>query len=68
MEGSSFQTVEALANAICRDVMIDRHIPEIEVSIEKPYAIPSIGAAGVCIRRRRSFYPDLMSNEHNERR
>lgn len=35
---------------------MDHSIPEVEISVEKPYAIPSIGAAGVCIRRRKSFY------------
>lgn len=34
-------------------------ISEVEVSVEKPYAIPSIGAAGVCIRRRKSFYEKM---------
>jgi dihydroneopterin aldolase len=48
--------VEALANAVCKDVTVDYRIREIEVSVEKPYAIPSIGAAGVRIRRRRSFF------------
>jgi dihydroneopterin aldolase len=56
VEGSSYHTIEALASAICKDLTMEWNIPEVEVSIEKPYAIPSIGAAGVRIRRRRSFY------------
>ncbi|ERF76224.1 hypothetical protein EPUS_04301 [Endocarpon pusillum Z07020] len=56
IEGSSYQTVETLANLLCKQITMQWDISEAEVSVEKPYAIPSIGAAGVCIRRRRSFY------------
>jgi dihydroneopterin aldolase len=68
VEGSSYQTVEALANAVCRDVTMDYGIPEIEVSVKKPYAIPSIGAAGIRIRRRKSFYtqPVFRQAQSNE--
>lgn len=55
-EGSSYQTIEALTNLLCKQITMQWFISEVEVSVEKPYAIPSIGAAGVCIRRRRSFY------------
>lgn len=56
VEGSSYQTVEALATVLCRDVAVGWDIPEVGIEVEKPYAIPSIGAAGVCIRRRKSFF------------
>ncbi|KAF7505135.1 hypothetical protein GJ744_001201 [Endocarpon pusillum] len=56
IEGSSYQTVEALANLLCKQITMQWDISEVEASVEKPYAIPSIGAAGVCIRRRRSLY------------
>lgn len=57
-EGSSYQTIEALVTVLCRDVTMGWDIPEVEISAEKPYAIPSIGAAGVCVRRRRSFFAE----------
>lgn len=56
VEESSYRTIEALANAICKDVILEYRVLDIEASVEKPYAIPSISAAGVQIRRRRSFY------------
>ena len=56
MEGSAYQTVEALATAIAQTVTIDYDIEAVTVRVEKPSAIASIDAAGVQLRRTASFF------------
>ena len=56
IEGSSFETLEALSNAIARIVTMDYNFQSVGVEVEKPNAIATISAAGVRLHRRKSFF------------
>ena len=56
VEGSDFQTIEALASAIAQTVTMDFGHDAVSVRLEKPSAIANIDAAGVRIHRRQSFF------------
>ena len=56
VEGSAYQTVEALATAIAQTVTINHNVGAVTVRVEKPNAIASIDAAGVQLRRTASFF------------
>ena len=58
VEGSAFQTVEALATAVAQMVTMDFGVQAVEVEIAKPSAIATADAAGVRLRRTRSFFAD----------
>lgn len=56
VEGSAYQTVEALATAIAQTITINHNVGAVTVRVEKPSAIASIDAAGVQLRRTASFF------------
>jgi dihydroneopterin aldolase len=56
VEGSAYQTIEALATAIARTVTINHNTGAVIVRVEKPNAISSIDAAGIQLRRTASFF------------
>ena len=56
VEGSAYQTLEALASAVAQTVTMEFAIGEVTVRAEKPNAIASIDAAGIQLRRTRSFF------------
>ena len=58
VEGSAYQTVEALATAIAQIITINHNVGAVTVRVEKPNAIASIDAAGVQLRRTASFFRD----------
>lgn len=58
VEGSTYQTVEALATAIARTITVTFNIPTVWVEVEKPNAIAPIEAAGVRIYREKSFFTE----------
>ena len=58
VEGSAFQTVEALATAVAQMVTMDFDAHAVEVEIAKPFAIATTDAAGVRLRRTRAFFAD----------
>ena len=58
VEGSAYQTVEALATAIAKTVTVNFDIPGVWVEVEKPNAIASIEAAGVRIYRQKPFFTE----------
>ena len=56
VEGSSYQTLEALATAVAQVATMDHGQPIVTVSVEKPSAIASIGTAAIQITRSRPFF------------
>lgn len=56
MQGSSYQTIEALATAIAQIVTINYGYSLAKVRIEKPYAYPVIAATSVELTRTRTFF------------
>ena len=56
VEGSSYQTLEALTTAVAQVVIMDHGQPIVTVSAEKPNAIAPIGTAAVQITRSRPFF------------
>lgn len=56
VEGSSYETVEALATAICQLVTINHGFDNARVTIDKPYAIAGVFAAGVTIGRSKAYF------------
>jgi FolB domain-containing protein len=63
IEGSSYQTVEALATLVARILTMDLGIESCTVSIMKPSALASVSSvdgAGVEITRRREFFSTSM--------
>lgn len=56
VEGSSYETVEALATAICQLVTINHGFDNVRVTIDKPYAIAGVYAAGVTIGRSKAYF------------
>jgi len=51
VEGSSYHTVEALATAIARICVVDHHVPQVMVRVEKPGALRFARSVGVEIER-----------------
>ncbi len=56
MEGSAYETLEALATFIARILCMDFKVGLVTVSVEKPSALPSVDGAGVEITRDREFF------------
>ena len=56
IEGSSYQTLEALATAVAQLVTMEYGQPIVTVVVEKPNAIASIDAAIIQITRSRTFF------------
>ena len=56
VEGSAYQTLEALATAVAQLVTMDYGQPIVTVSVEKPNAIACIDAAVIQITRTRKFF------------
>ena len=56
IEGSSYQTLEALATAVAQLVTMDYGQPIVTVVVEKPNAIASIDAAIIQVTRSRGFF------------
>ncbi|MFN7962270.1 MAG: dihydroneopterin aldolase [Thermoanaerobaculia bacterium] len=50
---SSFQLVEALAEAIAAKLLLDPRVEKVAVRVSKPRALPEAAAVGVEIERRR---------------
>ena len=53
VEGSKYETLEALAAHISRMLLENFHLPRITVAIEKPSALTFVEASGVEITRSR---------------
>ena len=51
VEGSSFNTVEALATSIARVAIVECGVPHIQVSVQKPGALRFADSVGVVIER-----------------
>jgi FolB domain-containing protein len=51
VEASAYRTVEALATAIARILVVDHHAPYTQVRVRKPGALRFAGSAGVVIER-----------------
>lgn len=58
VEGSTYQTVEALATAIAKTITVTFDINGVWVEVEKPNAIAAIEAAGVRIYREKTFFTE----------
>ncbi|KAI9873209.1 MAG: trifunctional dihydropteroate synthetase [Pleopsidium flavum] len=56
VEGSAYETLEALATFIARVICMDFGVGSVTVSLEKPSALPSVDGAGVEITRDREFF------------
>ncbi|ETN47033.1 dihydroneopterin aldolase [Cyphellophora europaea CBS 101466] len=56
VEGSSYQTVEALGTAVAQVVTMDHNQPIVTVLIEKPSAIATIETAAIQLTRSRAFF------------
>ncbi len=56
VDGSAYQTVEALATAIAQTVTMDFNVHQVTVKVEKPSAIAGIDAAGVQLTRSALFF------------
>lgn len=56
VEGTSYQTVEALATFIARIVTMDYGNDSVTVTVEKPSAVAFVERAGVEITRSKAFF------------
>jgi dihydroneopterin aldolase len=56
VEGSSYQTLEALATAVAQVITMDHGQPIVTVLVEKPSAIATIETAAIQITRSRAFF------------
>jgi dihydroneopterin aldolase len=58
VEGSSYQTVEALATFVARILTMEFEVHKCSVGVEKPSALASVEGAGVEITRTRAFFSE----------
>src|SRR5271156_1246836 len=58
VEGSSYQTLEALATAVAQTTTMQFGLQKATISVKKPYAIAGIETASVQIHRTRSFFEE----------
>ncbi len=56
VEGSAYETIEALATFIARIICMDFHVELVTVAVEKPSALPFVDGAGVEITRDQDFF------------
>lgn len=56
VEGSAFQTVEALTSFVARIITMQFSIAEVTVAVRKPFAISNVEAPGIQITRTRDFF------------
>lgn len=56
MEGTSFQTVEALATFVARIVTVEFANERVTVTVEKPNALAFVDRSGVEITRSQAFF------------
>lgn len=56
IEGSAYQTVEALGTAVAQVVTMDHNQPIVTVLVEKPSAIATIDTAAIQLTRARTFF------------
>ncbi|KAA8646117.1 hypothetical protein EYZ11_005511 [Aspergillus tanneri] len=59
VEGTSFQTVEALATFVARIVTMEFFNERVTVTVEKPSALPFVESSGVVITRSQAFFERL---------
>ncbi|KAK5095185.1 hypothetical protein LTR24_003152 [Lithohypha guttulata] len=56
VEGSSYETIEALATAIAQTVTMGHGFDNARIDIEKPAGLAGFGSSGVAIGRSRSYF------------